>query len=170
MVEMATLEMDRQKGSVGESGALMLEMTRVIRASRARVYEAWTRPEVLKEWFGSKANVVSTATFDVRDGGEYKVECFGKPCNPKPGEVDESRVLVLRGEYRKVIPNELLQFTWCGDRDPSEVSLVTVSLRDVEGGTEITLRHEQFATESSRDDHQHGWSDLLPNLAKLLEG
>jgi uncharacterized protein YndB with AHSA1/START domain len=170
MFGMATLEMDRQKGSVGESGALMLEMTRVIRASRARVYEAWTRPEVLKEWFGSKHMVVPEARVDVRDGGEYLIECFGEPCDAKPEEVGKNKLSVLRGHYRKVVPNELLQFTWSQDRDPSEVSLVTISLRDVEGGTEIKLRHEQFATEASRDSHQHGWSDLLPQLAKVVEG
>jgi uncharacterized protein YndB with AHSA1/START domain len=167
---MATLAIDQQKGSVGEGGAPMLEMTRVIRASRARVYEAWTRPEVLKEWFGSGSKTISTPTFDVRDGGEYTIECFGEPCNPKPEEVGKSRLTILRGQYRKVVPNELLQFTWSQNHDPAEVSLVTISLRDVEGGTEIKLKHEQFATEASRDSHQHGWSNLLPVLAKLVEG
>ncbi len=167
---MATLVMDRQKSSVSEGSAPMLEMTRVIRASRARVYEAWTRPEILKEWFGSGSKAISTPTFDVRDGGEYAIECFGEPCNPKPEEVGKSRLTILRGQYRKVVPNELLQFTWSQNHDPAEVSLVTISLRDVEGGTEIKLTHEQFATESSRDSHQHGWSTLLPVLAKVVEG
>ena len=167
---MATLEMDRQKANVSEGGALMLKMTRVIRASRALVYEAWTRPEVLQKWFGSGSVVVPKETFDVRDGGEYVIECFGEPCNPKPEEVGKSKLSIVRGQYRKVVPNELLQFTWSQDRDPSEVSLVTISLRDVEGGTEIKLRHEQFASEASRDRHQHGWSDLLPKLAKVVEG
>jgi uncharacterized protein YndB with AHSA1/START domain len=63
---MATLAMDQQKANVGEGDTPMLEMTRVIRASRARVYEAWTRPEVLKEWFGSGSKAISTPTFDVR--------------------------------------------------------------------------------------------------------
>jgi uncharacterized protein YndB with AHSA1/START domain len=170
MFGMATLEMDRKKANVGESSAPMLEMTRVIRADRTRVYEAWTRPEVLKEWFGSATMPVKDARFDVRDGGEYMIECFGKPCDAKAEEVGKDKIAVLHGQYRKVVPNELLQFTWSRDRDPSEVSLVTVSLRDVEGGTEIKLRHEQFATEASRDNHQYGWNDALPKLAKLVEG
>lgn len=167
---MATLAMDQQKANVGEGGAPMLEMTRVIRASRARVYEAWTRPEVLKEWFGSATMTVQDARFDVREGGEYMIECFGKPCDAKPEEMGKEKARVLRGQYRKVVPNELLQFTWSRDHDPAEVSLVTVWLRDVEGGTEIRLRHEQFATEASRDNHQHGWTVALPKLAEVVEG
>jgi uncharacterized protein YndB with AHSA1/START domain len=34
------------------SSAPVLELTRVIHAPRARVFEAWTRPELLQQWFG----------------------------------------------------------------------------------------------------------------------
>ena len=166
MYVIATLEMDRQKASTGEGGAPMLEMTRVIRASRDRVFEAWTRPEVLKEWFGPGAMVVTKATLDVREGGEYVIECVGEA----PGEEGRIKTSTVRGQYRRVVPNELLQFTWCGNWDPSEVSLVTISLRDVEGGTEMKLKHEQFATEFSRDGHLKGWGSSLPKLVKLVEG
>src|ERR1700734_825945 len=107
MFGMATLEMDRKKANVAESSAPMLEMTRVIRADRTRVYEAWTRPEVLKEWFGSATMPVKDARFDVRDGGEYMIECFGKPCDAKAEEVGKDKIAVLHGQYRKVVPNEL---------------------------------------------------------------
>ena len=168
---MATLELEQKKDDGRESSAPKLELTRVIRASRAKVYEAWTRPEILKKWHApGEMNFVS-AKLDLREGGAYEVLTQGVICTTEGmTEEERKRQVTVRGEYRKVVPNELLQFTWYGNRDPSEVSLVTVSLRDVEGGTEIKLRHEQFASEASRDRHQHGWSDLLPKLAKVVEG
>jgi uncharacterized protein YndB with AHSA1/START domain len=171
MCGMATLEMDRKKVDGSESGAPMLELTRVIRASRARVYEAWTRPEILKHWHApGEMNFVS-AVMDVREGGTYEVLTRGVMCSTEgTTEEDRNRRVTVRGEYRRVIPNELLQFTWSGSWAPMEISMVTVSLRDVEGGTEITLRHEQFATESSRDGHVLGWDSLFGKLATALEG
>jgi hypothetical protein len=45
-------------------------------------------------------------------------------------------------------------------------TLVTISLRAVEGGTELTLRHERLATEELRQSHAMGWGGCLD----LLEG
>jgi uncharacterized protein YndB with AHSA1/START domain len=171
---MKTLEMERQKTEAGsgKSASPKLEMTRVIRASRARVYEAWTRPEILQQWFAPGNMIVPGATLDVRADGEYAIQMRGSiaACEGKSEDLDMSHTASIRGVYRQVVPNELLQFTWFGDWDPSEVSLVTVSLKDVEDGTEVTVNHEQFATELSRDKHQHGWGGSLAKLAKATEG
>ena len=165
---MATLEMDQKKV---DGNALKLELTRVIRASRARVYEAWTRPEILQKWHAPGDMSFVSATLDVREGGTYEVLSQGMMC-AKEGMTDEERTrqVTVRGQYLKVIPNERLQFTWNGSWAPAETSMVTVFLRDVEGGTEIRLRHEQFATESSRDGHAMGWESLFGKLVAAIEG
>jgi uncharacterized protein YndB with AHSA1/START domain len=167
---MATLELEQKTNDGRESSAPKLELTRVIRASRAKVYEAWTRPEILQKWHApGEMNFVS-ATLDVREGGAYEILSEGMMC-AKEGmtEEDRRRQVALRGQYVRVIPNELLQFTWTGSWAPMETSMVTVFLRDVEGGTEIRLRHEQFATESSRDGHGMGWESLFGKLAAAIE-
>jgi uncharacterized protein YndB with AHSA1/START domain len=167
---MATLELEQKKDDGRESNAPKLELTRVIRASRAKVYEAWTRPEILKKWYApGEMNFVS-ATLDVREGGAYEVSTQGVICATEGmTEEDRKRQVTVSGQYRRVIPNELLQFTWTGSWAPTETSMVTVFLRDVEGGTEIRLRHEQFATENSRDGHVMGWESLLGKLAAALD-
>jgi len=168
---MATLELEQKKDDGRESSALKLELTRVIRASRAKVYEAWTRPEIMKKWHAPGDMNFVSATLDVREGGTYEVLSQGMMCTPEgASEEDRKRQVTVRGEYRKVIPNELLQFTWNGSWAPTETSMVTVFLRDVEGGTEIRLRHEQFATEGSRDGHAMGWESLFSKLASAIEG
>jgi uncharacterized protein YndB with AHSA1/START domain len=63
--------------------------------------------------------------------------------------------------------NELLQFTWTPNWNPGEESLVTISLKDVEGGTELTLLHERFLSEGSRNGHTKGWAGSLDKLDTL---
>ncbi len=163
---METLE--QSKAGTVTREATQLEMTRVIRTSRVKVYEAWTRPEVLQQWFGPGQMTVPSARLDAREGGEYAIEMAGSgTCNDQPEVKSGSRF--VRGVYQQVVPNERLQFTWRPDWTPDETSLVTISFRDVEGGTEITLKHERFATEASRDGHEKGWGASLSKMAGLLE-
>jgi len=156
---MHTQEMESQVAAV--AAAPKLEMTRVIRASRARVYDAWTRPEVLKQWFAPGEMIVPGAALDVREGGEFEIQMSVPVASPD--------LFVARGTYRRVAPNSLLQFTWSTNCSPAETSLVTISFEDVEGGTRLTLKHEQFATEDSRDRHEQGWGGSLTKLAGLME-
>jgi hypothetical protein len=47
---------------------------------------------------------------------------------------------------------------------------VTVLFRDVEGGTEVTLIHEKFASAEPMAGYQQGWTDSLSKLASFCEG
>jgi uncharacterized protein YndB with AHSA1/START domain len=148
----------------------MLTQTRIIRASRERVYQAWTNPQILMKWFGPVNMHCPHAEMDVRVGGAYRVEVV--PDTPvqqsSSGTVCEERRSAALGTYTKVVPNELLQFTWHPDWHPEEESLVTVSLKDADGGTEITIRHENFASEQSLDGHTRGWIGCLDKLETEL--
>jgi uncharacterized protein YndB with AHSA1/START domain len=149
----------------------MLTQTRVIRAPRTRVYEAWTTPEILQKWFGPPGKHCPSASVDLRVGGAYRIVMASD--NPSPGAEGEEcgwRETAAFGEYTKIVPNELLQFTWASNWNPGEQSRVTVSLKDVAGGTEINILHEDFTTEASRDGHNQGWAGCLEELAAMLEG
>jgi uncharacterized protein YndB with AHSA1/START domain len=149
----------------------MLNQTRVIRAPRQRVYEAWTNPAILKQWFGRPGRYSPHTEVDLRVGGAYRIDMARDEtaeAAPASGECAPQKVAAI-GEYTKIVPNELLQFTWAADWSPTEQSLVTVSLKDVAGGTEITILHENFATEASRDAHNQGWAGCLDNLKAKLE-
>jgi uncharacterized protein YndB with AHSA1/START domain len=150
----------------------MLTQTRVIRAPRARVYEAWTKPEIMQKWFGSAGKHCPSAEVDLRTGGAYRIE-FASDSQP-PAAADGSECGTQKtaavGHYTKIVPDELLQFTWSSEWQPGEQSLVTVSLKDVAGGTEIAILHENFNTEASRDGHNQGWMGCLDKLAAFFEG
>jgi uncharacterized protein YndB with AHSA1/START domain len=147
----------------------MLTQTRVIRAPRARVYEAWTNPEIMRKWMGPVGRHCPCATLDVRVGGAYHIDIVPDVLPQTEGDACGQRRTAAIGNYTRVVPNELLQFTWAADWNPGEQSLVTISLKDVEGGTELTILHENFSTEASRDGHNQGWAGSFDKLAALLE-
>jgi uncharacterized protein YndB with AHSA1/START domain len=60
--------------------------------------------------------------------------------------------------------------TWRWEEDKPEDehdTLLTLEFRDLDGGTELVLTHEQFASEDSRDGHQKGWTAIMERLAAL---
>jgi uncharacterized protein YndB with AHSA1/START domain len=101
---------------------------------------------------------------DLRVGGAYTWEMQGRPDGS-----DSEYQAKATGIYKKIIPNELISFTWNGTWAPNEETLVTVHFRDVAEGTEVTLTHERFKTEESRAGHQQGWTSMLDKLPTLFQ-
>jgi uncharacterized protein YndB with AHSA1/START domain len=143
-----------------------VEIVRVIKASKQRVFDAWTRPEMVRQWFRAGETHVSDASLDVRKDGAWRMDTV-KGCQPESGPPVQNTGVT--GRYLAVDPYDRLVFTWKRSADPEEESLVTITLRDVEGGTELTLVHERFLTEASRDQHAMGWEAVIGNLAKFFE-
>jgi uncharacterized protein YndB with AHSA1/START domain len=143
---------------------LKLEISRVIKADRTRVFNAWTRPEIVQKWFGPGMMKIVHGSADLRVGGAYAWEMQGRPDGS-----DSEYQAKATGIYKKIIPNELISFTWHGTWAPNEETLVTVHFRDVAEGTEVTLTHERFKTEESRAGHQQGWTSMLDKLPTLFQ-
>ncbi len=163
---MATTVVEMQPKSEPKEN-LKLEIKRVIKASRQRVFDAWTRPETIRQWFNPGTYTMTDAEINARMGGEYRFTMNGG-CG-EDGQPDLSQTSSVTGRYVRLEPYDLLAFTWKRSRDPEEESLVTIELRDVEGGTEMKLTHERFLTADSRDRHFHGWSSVVPKLAEFFE-
>ena len=162
---MATMAAELNKGM---SEGLKLEVSKVIRASRDRVWEAWTTPEVMRQWFGPEGKKAIETTLDLRVGGSYRIAMESCQEGAEPG-----RISVATGVYREIVPKDRVSFTWNGNWSPDEESLLTVTLRDAEvgvGGTEVTIRHERFLTTASMSGHEAGWVRSLGKLAVFLEG
>jgi uncharacterized protein YndB with AHSA1/START domain len=145
---------------MAEAEKLSLEIKRFIRASRDRVYAAWTDPAQLKEWFGPESVQTRNLIADVRVGGEFRWDLTDQ----------EGKEVTISGEYREVEPGKKIVFTWRleGDEDWKNHSTVTVEFFDREGGTEIRLTHEKLPNEASRDDHTQGWNSVLDKVEKFL--
>lgn len=143
------------------SSATALQITRVIKAPRARVYEAWTDTSKMG-WWGPEDSETLEFTADFRPGGSWRWRL-----RTLEGE------MVARGVYREVVPNERLVYTWQWEDDSdweNVESMITVELRDHPEGTELRLTHDGFPSDQSLENHRGGWTEALGKLARQLAG
>ena len=140
---------------------LSLEIKRLIKAPRERVYAAWTDPAQMKQWFGPENVQTRDLIADARVGGTFRWDLT----NP------EGEEMTMRGEYRELQPGKKIVFTWQWQDDEdweNHTSIVTVELDDAEGGTELRLIHEKLPSEESRDRHNEGWNSVLDKLERFF--
>jgi uncharacterized protein YndB with AHSA1/START domain len=133
-------------------------IVRRIKASPAKVWAAITQPARMIQWWGVDAGPTLRVEADVRPGGRFSIVfrlLNGDEHNPT-------------GVYREVIPEKKLVFTWEWPGTPERESLVTFRLEPFEGGTQLTLIHEQLPSEEARTSHAQGWSGLLDKLTIFL--
>lgn len=137
-----------------------LTLVRRIKAPPASVFAAITRPELLLQWWGPDAGPTLAAEADVRPGGRFSIVfrmLNGDLHNPT-------------GVYREVVADRKLVFTWEWPGMPERESLVTIQLRPIDDGTELTLTHERLPDPAARVSHERGWGGLLDKLATFLRG
>ena len=106
-----------------------IRMTRLFDAPRHLVFEAMTKPEHMKQWWGrlGEGYSVPVCEIDLRPGGAWRF------VNRHPkGEV------VFYGEYREVTPPSRLVFTEIFEQFPDSVSVVTAEFTDERGKTRLT--------------------------------
>ena len=135
-----------------------LELRRTYAAPPERVFAAWTDPSRMSRWLKPAADASVEVEADVRVGGRYRLRIV----------MPDGREHVSYGEYQEVTPPQRLAFTWSWEDGMASDTLVTVSLRPVDGGTELTLRHERLATEDLRKSHAMGWGGCLELLEEYL--
>lgn len=134
-----------------------LTLKRRLNATPRKVYEAWTRAENMKAWWGpQEGDEVLLLETDVRVGGRFHIVF-----RALDGEEHS-----VSGIYREVVPDEKLVFSWAWRSTPERESLVTVALRAEGEGTMLTLTHEQFFDEKARDNHRTGWVGALDKLER----
>ena len=140
---------------------MSLEIKRVINAPRDRVYAAWTDPAQLRQWFGPENVQTRNLVADARVGGRFQWDLT----NP------EGEEMTVAGEYRELQPGKKVVFTWQWQDDEEwqrRESIVAVEFSDCDGGTEVSLIHEQLPSKESRDRHSEGWTSLLTKLEKFV--
>jgi len=138
-----------------------LEIVRFINAPTDRVYDAWTDPAQLRQWFGPEGVRPRNITADVRIGGKYRWDLT----------TPEGEEMSAFGEYRELVPGKKIVFTWQWDDDEdweNWTSVVTIQLFERGGGTELRFRHEQLPSEESRDRHNEGWNSFLNRLEQFI--
>jgi len=143
-----------------------LVITRVIDAPPERVFQAWTDPELLKQWFAPLPWTTPAAELNVRPGGANLIVMRD------PAGIDYTN----QGVYLEVIRNERLVFTdaYTQAWEPSEKPFMTViaAFENQDGKTKCTARVLHW-TVADREAHekmgfQQGWGQCTDQLAALV--
>jgi uncharacterized protein YndB with AHSA1/START domain len=140
-----------------------LRLTHRFDASRERVFDAWTNPEVLRQWWAAGPDWdTPEVEVDLRPGGRYSLSMR----DPESGAVH-----TVAGEYTEVSRPERLAYTWQWQDMPgagAEVSRVLVQFVEDGEATEVQLVHSGLPSEESRASHEHGWLGCIANLERRV--
>jgi uncharacterized protein YndB with AHSA1/START domain len=134
-----------------------LVVTRTFNAPARVVYEAWTKPELIKQWWAPKSTGMTllSCEADVRVGGTYRFE-FGHGA---------SKAMAFFGKYIEVIPNSRL--VWTNDEgDSSAVTTVTFVEKD---GKTLLVMHELHPSKETLDDTIAGMEGGMPETFAQLD-
>lgn len=156
-----------------EQNKTELIIIRTFDVSREQVWNAWTKPELLKKWWGPKEYSCPDCEIDLRVGGKYLYSMLGK----------DGKKIWVTGTYKEIIPNQKLVFTDSfadenGNIVPSEdygmkgmplEMIVTVTLEEVEGKTRMTMTHAGLPAGEYQKGANTGWNSSFDKMVELLK-
>lgn len=125
-------------------------VTRIFDAPARLVFEAWTKPELFKQWWvpRSMGMTLRSCELDVRTGGKYRLVFGDDPANP----------MAFFGKYLDVVPNQ--RIVWTNEESGAEGSVTTVTFQEKNGKTLLELS-ELYPTKEALDAAGTGAQDAL---------
>jgi uncharacterized protein YndB with AHSA1/START domain len=147
-----------------------VNVSRVIKAPRARVFDAWKDPVVFaKWWLNDKGEPPMALALDARKGGRYCI-VQTSDCGSDYGAAEDYR-WVMDGEFIEFVEPERLVFTWRVN-DPGVQPTdqrVTVNFADHTDGTLVTITHTGIVAANDHQGTTEGWTHMLECQAKVVE-
>lgn len=165
------LEEMRKNANSGEGldSDTILEIRRIVKAPRQRVYDAWTRLEHLHHWMcrDVPTHDVTYLELDVKPGGRYTIQV----------KTPEGVTYLGKGTFKEVKSPEKLVFTWGWTRSPEDPkeplqkneTTVTVELVDRGTSTEMVFTHTNFVHAKELEDARKGWGGCFDVLEEYLK-
>lgn len=147
----------KNRTTVERKSARELIVTRTFDAPARLVFEAWTKPELLKQWWAPKSMGISllSCDADVRAGGRYRFE-LGQ---------EGSKRMVFFGRYVEVIPHSRL--VWTNDEN-DEGAVTKVTFEDIGGRTLLVMR-ELYPSKEALDGSIAGMEGGMPETFAQLD-
>lgn len=130
-----------------------LTVSKTINADKATIFNALTDEKIMAKWFcAGPDGWSSTVKSNSELGGSYQIDMHN----------GEGVTYTHTGEYKEVTPNDKIVFSW--NSQVVDDTLVTITLSEVEGGTEVKLVHEFLPNEQQVENHTGGWTMILERL------
>lgn len=135
-----------------------LVLKRVFPCSKRRLFDAWSRPALMTQWFfgSQEPRQPSTVTNTFAVGGSYELTM-----HLQRGD------FTMRGMYRAINRYYQITFTWSSHIITD--SLVDLHFKELSPNrTELTLIQTLFPSEDVRTAHINGWGMCLDNLERFV--
>lgn len=143
------------------TGEKQFTITRVFDAPRETIWRAWTDPDEAATWWHPRGVTTprESVEIDVRPGGRYRYTMIAPDGTEYP----------TAGVYREVVEPERLVFTWGSPGDADDAApLITVTLADLGGRTEMTFHLDGIAGVPGDENVYDGWSEAFDVLDERL--
>ena len=147
----------KSRTTVERTSERELVVTRTFNAPARIVFEAWTRPDLLKRWWAPKSTGVSllSCEADVRVGGRYRFE-FGH---------EGSKSMAFFGRYIEVTPHSRLVWT----NEESDDGAVTTVTFEEKGGKTLLVMRELYPSKEALDASIAGMEGGMPETFAQLD-
>jgi uncharacterized protein YndB with AHSA1/START domain len=157
-----------------ESNNNYLHITHLFDASVEQVFEAWTNPEILKNWYAPEGCTIDFKSIDVSVGGEFHSVIH----DPVHGDC------WIKGVYQEVVFREKLVFLMvlsneqgevitAGDAGKSEAwpqaIITTVTFTPISNQTKVTLHQTVDETEAKKTGAYQSWFSMFDKLSGALK-
>jgi uncharacterized protein YndB with AHSA1/START domain len=138
-------------------------ITRVFDAPARLLFEAYSRPEHIKQWFGPIGWPVTLCEMDFRVGGKFRFAMTGPSGRQNTP---------FGGTYREIIPNRKIVYDNGFETEGAGRMLVTVTFDEHGGHTTLTI-HTVFESIAMRNSHvsrgfEQGTNSGLDQLGELV--
>jgi uncharacterized protein YndB with AHSA1/START domain len=135
-------------------------VTRTVNGPMHLVFEAWTKPELFKQWWVPKAfaPALVSCEMDVRVGGKYRLVF----------RHGDSEPMAFFGTYREVTPHSRL--VWTNEESGDAGQVTTVTFEEKAGKTQVVLR-DLYPSKEALDagiGSTDGMSETFDQLDALL--
>ncbi len=136
----------KDRTTVERTSERELVVTRTFNGPARLVFEAWTKPELFRQWWVPKSMGMSlrSCEMDVRVGGKYRLEF-------------EPDAVAFFGTYQEVTPHSRLVWT---NEESDESSVTTVTFED-RGGKTLLVMHELYPSKEALDAAGTGAADAM---------
>jgi len=140
-----------------------LVITREFTAPASLLFDAWSRPEHLKQWFGPEGWPITLCEIDFRVGGSYRLAMTGPDGVQGPP---------FGGTYREIEPNRKIVYDDTFELPGAETMVVTVTFDERDGRTTMTM-HTLFGSAEMYEKHlamgmEAGLASSLSQLEALV--
>lgn len=140
----------------------VIHTKRFVAAPPALVFDAWTKAEHLRNWWGPRRLEIVECDVDLRVGGGYRIV----------HRAPDGQEFGFHGEYREIDPPKRLVSTFVFEGMPDHEAVETLTLEEVEGGTMVHGLTVHASLEA-RDGHvasgmESGMRETFERLDELV--